>query len=41
MDRSISEITATGVENEARRESYVLAPQDGMVTALLHRPKTQ
>lgn len=34
MDRSISEITATGVENEARRESYVLAPQDGMVTAL-------
>lgn len=34
MDRSIAEITATGVENEARRESYVLAPQDGMVTAL-------
>lgn len=34
MERSIAEIAATGLENEARRESYVLAPQDGMVTAL-------
>lgn len=34
IERSISELTASGVENEARRESYVLAPQDGMVTAL-------
>lgn len=34
LQRSISEIAATGVENEARRESYVLAPQDGLVTAL-------
>jgi membrane fusion protein len=34
MDRAIAEITSSGIENEARRESYVLAPQDGMVTAL-------
>jgi membrane fusion protein len=34
MDRAIAEIATTGIENEARRESYVLAPQDGMVTAL-------
>ena len=34
MERAISELAATGFENEARRESYVLAPQDGMVTAL-------
>jgi membrane fusion protein len=34
MDRTIAEIATTGIENEARRESYVLAPQDGMVTAL-------
>ncbi|MFC5500099.1 HlyD family secretion protein [Caenimonas terrae] len=33
-DRAISEIASTGMENEARRESYVVAPQDGMVTAL-------
>lgn len=41
MERSISEITATGVENEAKRESYVLAPQDGMVTALQADPGKQ
>ena len=41
MERSISEITATGVENEAKRESYVLAPQDGMVTALQVDPGKQ
>jgi membrane fusion protein len=40
-ERSISEITATGVENEAKRESYVLAPQDGMVTALQIDPGKQ
>jgi membrane fusion protein len=34
MNRTIAEITSTGIENEARRESYVLAPQDGMVAAL-------
>jgi membrane fusion protein len=34
MDRSIAEIAASTFENEAKRESYVLAPQDGMVTAL-------
>lgn len=34
LERSISELKATGVENEAKRESYVLAPQRGMVTAL-------
>lgn len=34
MDRSIAEITATGLENEAHRESYLLAPQDGLITAL-------
>lgn len=34
MERSIAEITATGLENEARRESYLLAPQDGLITAL-------
>jgi membrane fusion protein len=34
LDRSIAEIKSTGIENEARRESYVLAPQDGMVTAV-------
>jgi membrane fusion protein len=34
MDRTIAEIASTGIENEARRESYVLAPQDGMVAAL-------
>ncbi|MGJ7490553.1 HlyD family secretion protein [Variovorax sp. ZT4R33] len=33
LDRSIAEITANGLENEAHRESYVLAPADGMVTA--------
>lgn len=33
LDRSIAEIAATGFENEAHRESYVLAPEDGMVTA--------
>lgn len=34
MERAIAEIKSSGLENEARRESYVLAPQDGMVTAL-------
>jgi membrane fusion protein len=34
LNRSIAEIKSTGIENEARRESYVLAPQDGMVTAV-------
>ncbi len=34
LDRAIAEIKSTGIENEARRESYVLAPQDGMVTAV-------
>jgi membrane fusion protein len=34
MDRAIAEIAASSFENEAKRESYVLAPQDGMVTAL-------
>jgi membrane fusion protein len=34
MDRSIAEIAASTYENEAKRESYVLAPEDGMVTAL-------
>ncbi|MBS0453566.1 MAG: HlyD family efflux transporter periplasmic adaptor subunit [Proteobacteria bacterium] len=33
LDRAIAEVVATGFENEARRESYVLAPEDGMVTA--------
>jgi membrane fusion protein len=41
MERSISEIAATSAENEARRESYVLAPQDGMVTALQIDPGKQ
>lgn len=41
MERAISELTATGLENEARRESYVLAPQDGMVTALQIDPGKQ
>jgi membrane fusion protein len=34
LERSISELAANGLENEARRESYVLAPQSGTVTAL-------
>ncbi len=34
LDRAIAEITSTGFENEARRQEYVLAPQDGTVTAL-------
>ena len=41
MERAISELAATGFENEARRESYVLAPQDGMVTALQIDPGKQ
>ncbi|NJM43007.1 MAG: HlyD family efflux transporter periplasmic adaptor subunit [Brachymonas sp.] len=34
FDRQIAEITGNSVENEARRQDYVIAPQDGIVTAL-------
>jgi membrane fusion protein len=34
LDRAIAEITGSGMENEARRQEYVLAPQDGLITAL-------
>lgn len=34
LERSISEIAASSVDNESRREEYVTAPQDGLVTAL-------
>ncbi len=34
LDRAISEIAGTGFENEARRQEYVLAPQDGLITAV-------
>ncbi len=41
IDRSISEIAGTSIENEARREEFVLAPEDGMVTALQIDPGKQ
>ena len=34
LDRAIAEVTGTGFENEARRQEYVLAPQDGLITAV-------
>jgi membrane fusion protein len=34
LDRAIAEIAGTGFENEARRQEYVLAPQDGLITAV-------
>jgi membrane fusion protein len=34
LDRAIAEIAGSGFENEARRQEYVLAPQDGLITAL-------
>lgn len=34
LERNLAELANIGLENEARRESYVLAPQDGVVTAL-------
>ena len=41
LSRSISEIAGTSIENEARREEFVLAPEDGMVTALQTDPGKQ
>lgn len=34
LERAIGEITATGLDNEAHREVFVLAPQDGVITAV-------
>ena len=34
LTRAVAEIAGATIENEARREEYILAPQDGMVTAL-------
>ena len=34
LARGVAEIAGAAIENEARREEYILAPQDGMVTAL-------
>ena len=34
LTRGVAEIAGAAIENEARREEYILAPQDGMVTAL-------
>ena len=41
LDRSIAEIAGTSLETELRREELVLAPQDGMVTALQTDPGKQ
>ena len=35
IERAISELDSTTTENEARRESYVVAPQNGVVTQLM------
>lgn len=34
IDRAILELDSTGLENEARRESFIVAPQSGTVTQL-------
>lgn len=34
LARAVAEIAGAAIENEARREEYILASQDGMVTAL-------
>ena len=41
LDRAISEITGSSIENEARREEFVLAPEDGMITAVQTDPGKQ